>query len=446
MRRIILVILFSLLGISLSSAAIKRDSANTKMSGFFSSKNTTYIISYPHSFSYEVTVPEGCEIIFQGGSLKGSLVFRDTKLSGAVGLQGSTISGTVSNSVFEAEWLCYADGENDDANNINMMIQVCGNVHFGRGTYRLISQFDPPKDMIDSYRNMISSHIGIHRSDVSLKGEPGAIFQTAQPLGMICVYTIPHDIENSVSHIRIDGLTFHTENGGREFHQVQHTVKCIGVNDFRVTNCFFDDFWGDAICLCHYGDHPGTGEMIRNSHVVIRDNIIIGGPHYNTRNGVAVINGFDVLIDNNFIKRCARKDMPGAIDIEANNTAFTVRYITVSNNTIEDCGGTAGGICVNANDRGGEARNINILFNSIKNCTYGLAFVVNSDDTTDSYVIQGNVVDEDTIPLVFVGNGKSKNWVVRDNIFRKKSSITFPGKIQVSNLVSKDNIFGNTTK
>lgn len=443
--RILLLSIF-LSWLSLSAAVVKRDAADTRMSSFFSDKNTTYIINHPHSFANEVSIPEGCEIIFQGGSLKGNLIFNGTKLSGAVKLNGSDIAGSVSNSVFEAEWLCYADGVHDDARNINMMIEVCGNVHFGRGIYRLISQFDPPNDMIDKYRNMISSHIGIHKSDVSLQGEPGAILQTNQPLGMICVYTIPHNIDNSVSHIRINGLTFHTENDGKEFHQVQHTVKCIGVSDFRITNCFFDDFWGDAICLCHFGDHPGTGEMIRNSHVVIRDNIIIGGPHYNTRNGVAVINGFDVIIDNNFIKRCARKDMPGAIDIEANNSAFTIRYITVSNNTIEDCGGTAGGICVNANDRGGEARNINILFNNIKNCTYGLAFVVNSDNTTDSYIIQGNIVDEDTTPLIFIGSSKSKNWVVRDNIFKKKSSITFPGGIQVSNLYCKDNIFGNTIR
>ena len=186
--------------------------------------------------------------------------------------------------------------------------------------------------------------------------------------------------------------------------------------------------------------------MIRNSHVIIRDNIIVGGAHHNTRNGVSVQNGYDVLIDNNYIKSCAREGMPGAIDIEANNTAFTVRYITVSNNTIEDCRGTAGGICVHANSLGGEARNIRILNNCIKNCSYGLAFVVNSDYTTDSYLIQGNIVDEDTYPYIFVGTGKSKNWVVKDNIFRKKVPTSFPGSIRVINLTCKDNLIGSPEK
>lgn len=441
--RVLLVIVITLFNLSLFATSPKYDDVNDEINSFFSSKNTTYILRYHHSFNSSVSIPEGCSIIFQGGSLCGPITFMGTKLLGDVKLHGSLISGSISNTVFESEWLCFGDGSHDDAHNINMMIEVCGNIHFSKGIYRLISKFEPPKDMIDKYRNMISSHIGIHSSNVSLKGEPGAIFQTNQPLGMICVYTIPHDIENSVSHIRIDGLTFHTENDGKQFHQVQHTIKCIGVNDFRITNCFFDDFWGDAICLCHFGDHPGTGEMIRNSHVIIRDNIIIGGSHYNTRNGIAVINGFDVFIDNNYIKRCAKKDMPGAIDIEANNSAFTIRYITVSNNTIEDCGGTAGGICVHANDRGGEARNINILYNSIKNCSYGLAFVVNTDNTTESYVVQGNVVDKDTNPVIFVGNSKSNNWIIRDNIFGKRPSTSIPGKIQVSNLICKDNIFGN---
>ena len=201
----------------------------------------------------------------------------------------------------------------------------------------------------------------------------------------------------------------------------------------------FDDFYGDAICLHSYGDMPSTGERTRNSNVVIKNNHIKGGLHHSTRNGVSVVNGVNVRIENNIIEETSRYDMPGAIDVEANSHAFSIDNITIKGNTIRNCGGTAGGICINSKGLGAPASNIKIINNHISNCSYGLAFVVQTEGVTKNYIITGNVVEEDTKPLIFVGDGKSSNWTFKNNIFKRITTIKIPGNIKVDGLRLKNN-------
>ena len=97
------------------------------------------------------------------------------------------IFGCVSNATFDASWICAMDGVTDDAMNINEMIAVCINIFFPRGTYRLISSY-----------NQEDFHIGINHDDVSLTGEEGTVFLTKERLGMVCIFSKPYDIENSI--------------------------------------------------------------------------------------------------------------------------------------------------------------------------------------------------------------------------------------------------------
>lgn len=61
-----------------------------------------------------------------------------------------------------------------------------------------------------------------------------------------------------------------------------HTIKLIGVNGMIIKDCRFDDFWGDAICLSHYGDNPKTGERSRNQNIKLLSNSIIGSAYHIT--------------------------------------------------------------------------------------------------------------------------------------------------------------------
>ena len=420
------------------------DMPDTDMRNFFSRENTQYIIRHPHHWNIVITIPTGCELNFQGGLLSGGIVFNGTKLCGNVRLQGSNISGTIVNRDFYSKWLCYADGIHDDAENINQMINVGSNILFTKGTYRLVSLCEPSVGL-DPKLWKYPYHIGINKSHVSMKGiEDGVVIYTSEVAGTICIYSLPGVATNTIKGVSIENITFRTANNGTDFHEYLHIIKTIGVDGLNITDCRFDDFWGDAICLSTYGDIPSTGERARNSNVKIQKNTITGGSHYNTGNGISVINGKNVVIDGNIIKHTSKKHMPGAIDVEANNSAYTVDGITISNNVIQNCHGTAGGIAINANQYGAPAHNIKILNNHISGCTSGLAFYVKSDNTTSNYTVVGNVVDSDTPPFKFYGKGKSTNWIFKNNKFHRPTLNNIPGDIKVSRLTKRGNKYAFT--
>lgn len=397
-----------------------------------------YIIRYHHHFVDTLTIPYGCELYFKDGSLSGPIKFCNTKLSGDVNLKGSSISGTVKNSTFNASWLCAMDGMTDDAQCINEMISVCSHVVFQKGLYRLVSMYNVNDQVTKEYASSIKAHIGICQSNLTLTGEDGAVFLTEKPLGTICIFSKPNQIDNSIGNITISGLTFTVCNDGKEFHEFMHTIKLIGVNGMTIKNCKFNDFWGDAICLSHYGDTPETGERTRNQNVKILNNTIIGGDHHNNRNGISVVSGRDVLVANNIIKNTSRKNMPGGIDIEPNNSAYTIEKIRIENNLFEDIKGSGGAICiVTFND--GPAHNVSILHNKIKRSTNGVFIYVKTENTTDSFVIKGNEMDSETRPFYFVGKGTSKDWLISDNVYEKAYKQNIPGDIRVDNLIVRKN-------
>lgn len=412
------------------------DSVDNDLENLIQCGGTRYVIQYRHVFVDTLTIPLGCELFFDGGSLSGPIIFSETKLSGNVDLKGSSLFGRIRNKVFEADWICAMDGMTDDAQNVNDMIRICDNVHFPKGQYKLKSKFNPEGKVDKSFHPSIMSHIGIYRSNVKLIGDNGAEFVTDEPLGTINVFSKPNQIENSIRNIEISGLTFTVHNDGKEFHEFMHTIKLMGVNGMTIENCKFNDFWGDAICLSHYGDNPQTGERTRNQNVRIMNNKIIGGEKHSNRNGISVISGKNVIIGGNTIKNTSRKDMPGGIDVEPNNSAYTIENIMIEKNVLENIQSNAIQIYI---PKGGPAHNVTIKSNTIKSCRSGLCIGIVSDNTTDGIRIIGNRIDTKTLPYNFVGSAHSADWVISNNVFLHPSLQEIPGDIKVENLLVKNN-------
>lgn len=435
MRNLFVCFLLCLFSNAYSAKTIY-DTERCNIKEVFKGGQATYVIRNSHQFSDTLFVPQNSEIRFEGGSLSGPIVFNNTELSGQVILKGSSIIGSICNETFDASWLCAMDGVNDDAKNINEMIEVCGHVYFPRGTYRLISRYHLTGMLHQKPHKAIKAHIGICKSDVDLIGESGATFVTEDSLGTICLFSQPNQIPNSISDITIKNITFNVHNDGIVFHEFLHTIRAIGVNGLTIENCTFNDFWGDAICLSHYGDNPQTGERTRNQNVRIINNTINGDSH-NNRNGISVISGKNVLIKGNVIKNTSRKDMPGGVDVEPNNRAYTIENIRIEGNSIECVYGHA--IKIHTKKEA-PAHHIEVISNMIKNCMKsGIAIVIKTEDTSDSIIIQNNHVFADTKPYMFVGKGRSKNWVISDNIFECPVWQSIPGDITVENLVVKNN-------
>lgn len=415
------------------------DSPECDIRALFSKDNAKYIIRYNHVFRDTLYIPDNCELRFRGGSMAGPLVFNSTKLSGGVNLKGSSIKGVIKNKKFDASWLCEKDGVTDDAKSINEIIAVCSSVYFPKGTYRLISEYNPKGKVPKGYESSIKAHIGINKSNVSLIGEDGCFFATNEETGTICCFSQPKAIDNSIKNLRIENITFTTDNDGKNYLGMTHTLKLIGVDGMHIKDCTFDNYWGDAICLSHYGDTPSTGERTLNQNFVITGNTI-RGRGYN-RNGISIVSGKNILIKNNKLINTSRDDKPGGIDIEPNNSAYTIENIRIEKNTLKDIQGSGGAICIVV-DNDGPAHGIYVVGNTISNSRNGLFIRVYTDNTTDNFVIKNNTFDSKTPPFFFSGSGTSNNWVVRGNVFKKPNKKTIPGDIKVDNLEVRRNKSG----
>ena len=433
-QRFLSLILFSLLACTSYSQTIP-DSPNTDLRRFFTQAGATYLIKHPHQTGTTITLPPNVTLQFQGGSIAGKLVFNNTQLNGNAKLHGSSISGTLKNKTFNAKWLCYADGKKDDAKNINFILAMCNEVFFPKGTYLLESMHQPP------YRINKPYHIGIHRSNIKITGEKGATLKTKTKAGTLCIYSKPNDISNSIHNITIEGLTFTVQNESTEWDPYQehcHTISLIGVNRCNIERCTFKNFWGDAICLNHYGDNTSTGERARNMNVVIRNNQINGYKCCN-RNGISIINGQNVIIEKNQLKNTSHPSMPGAIDIEANNQAYTVDNITIRDNRIDNSQGKNGAISVISNKEGAPAHNIEITNNKITNSRRAFRFYVWTDYAASHITVKNNWVDKNTDPWVWDGKGRTRNWVFTGNTFLRKTNKKFGQDVKFEGLTYKNN-------
>ena len=412
------------------------DSEAKNIHALLKNSRAKYVIRNFHQFKDTLYIPQGCYMFFEGGSLSGPIVFDDTKLGGQVNLRGSSISGSIRNKTFDASWLCYMDGITDDAPRINEMIELCGNVFFPKGSYRLISAFNPEGKLPKELHSSVNGHIAINKSNVTLEGETGTTFITDEPLITLSVFSQPNDIVHSISNVKIQNITFEVHNDGKNFHEFMHTIKVIGINGLLIEGCTFKDFWGDAICLSHYGDTPGTGERTRNQNVKILNSTIVGGDHHNNRNGISVINGKNVLIKENIIRNTSRKDMPGGIDVEPNNLAYTIDNISILDNILEKIRTNAIQVYI---PKGSPAHNIAIKRNTVKSSGNGIYIGINSDNTTDNLTISNNIIDSNTNPYCFDGNGLSNKWTICGNTFDRPCRQVIPGNIKVANLVVKNN-------
>lgn len=412
------------------SGNVVQDNLNSDLRDLISKGNTTYIIRHKHKVD-SITIPKGVQLHFDGGSIEGKICFKDTYLSGKVNLCCSVLSGKISNSCFHSGWLCYGDGIHDDAANINNMISICDSIVFQKGTYLLTSVHVPNMQIENSLRKNVLSHIGIYESHKHLQGTDSVVFLTKDEKNTCSVYSIPNNIPNSIRNISIRNIIFKVENDKKNFNEFSHTIKLMGVDSLLVENCTFHDFWGDAICLSHYGDTPSTGERTRNSNVRILNNMIYGGSH-NNRNGISVISGQHVWIVGNQIYETCKKGMPGAIDVEPNNSVYTVKDIIIRNNIIS--GSAGAGICLVSQGEGAPFYDIIISANKVSKVVYGIAIVIETDNSTANIKICDNVFIDTRKDYNFSGKGNSRNWEIRNNSSTPSFELDIKKGLSVSDL------------
>lgn len=129
------------------------------------------------------------------------------------------------------------------------------------------------------------------------------------------------------------------------FNEFYHLISLNGVRNCVVQRVFFSSFSGDGLYL---GSGDTAGQERHNFNVSVRD-CYFDGVNYENRNAISVIDGDGVFIEGNTFYRCVKSTMPGAVDIEPDQTWHVVKNIRVSNNKFKAVGGNIGVVsCVMA--------------------------------------------------------------------------------------------------
>jgi hypothetical protein len=122
------------------------------------------------------------------------------------------------------------------------------------------------------------------------------------------------------------------------FSEHRHLLNLNAASDVLVENVHFIAMRGDGIYLGG-GNVPDIER--HNTNVTIRG-CFFDGLINDNRQAISIIDGDNILIENNVFDRISRPDMPGVIDIEPNNFSeayYIVNNIVINNNTFRRSNG-----------------------------------------------------------------------------------------------------------
>jgi archaellum component FlaG (FlaF/FlaG flagellin family) len=177
------------------------------------------------------------------------------------------------------------------------------------------------------------------------------------------------------------------------FNEYMHLVHMHDASNVRFNNVLFTGFQGDGISI-NRGNQVAQEDFARNSYNIKIEGCIFNGINRNNRNGISLGGCSVVVVDKCTFRNCTRFNMPGPINIEPGWNFQKCDNITVSNCTIDSCGGIGAVLLqVNGSDNGvNQTLRRNFIFSNIviRNCkdasateTYGF-YITNTDNSFTS--------------------------------------------------------------
>lgn len=275
---------------------------------------TVYLGNYAGTVSYRcdacVTIPAGCQLLFQGGSISGgAIIGTNTQIIAArqaifndIHISGSWMVPNITSAWFA------------DASQNNVLRQV-----FALQNGDIL--------------NTIIIEEGEYTVSVDVDGR--AALECLSNLNLVVNGTINLEVNDfgtsfillckGVNHINISG------SGAIVGDKLTHTgttgewgmgLEIYGSNFITIKDLKVEDCWGDCIYI------GGNG-----SANIILDNCYLDNAR---RNGVSITNGYNVVIQNCRIENVGGTNPQSAIDIETNTNKYASN-ILVSNNFIDNC-------------------------------------------------------------------------------------------------------------
>ena len=244
------------------------------------------------------------------------------------------------------------DGVTDDRAAIQLAINAVqtaggGQVYFPAGTYLIDSNPINPGTTFPERDGLV-----VTASNISFYGDGKAsiIKQSNNNVTLVAIDGSLSPINSfSIENLALHGPTarYVFPNSLPRREQNVHLLKFINVRSATVTNNLFYAFQGDGLSLDQAFDYEGPppyAQTRHNTNISVSNNLFDGFDN-NTRNGISVIDGDNIVVNGNVFKNIAKQYMPGSIDIEPNPYPYyIVRNIIVSSNMFENCQGSNGHI------------------------------------------------------------------------------------------------------
>ena len=220
------------------------------------------------------------------------------------------------------------DGTTDDTAAIQAAVNASDGVFFPSGTYKVTSPVTLKAN--NTVFGEGASSV-IFYAAVSPPNSQGAFFAKS---GSSTTY---------IDNITICDLKFLGQVATLGFSEFVHLISLNGVRNCVVERCVIEGFRGDGIYI---GSGDTGAEERHNINVTVRD-CYINGVNNDNRNGVSIVDGSGINIDNNYFVNTTRSNMPGAIDVEPDSNVYhIIRDISIRNNRIVSCGGNVGNISI----------------------------------------------------------------------------------------------------
>jgi len=177
------------------------------------------------------------------------------------------------------------------------------------------------------------------KSKLALVGDgSGSVLQGRA--GVILLQGLSPSPGTFLENIELRGLRLTGAVTKAGFAEHVHLVSIAGVRNLLVDDVHFIGFQGDGLYLGASTDNSRHNLDVR---VV---NCTFDGIDKNNRNCLSVIDGDGVSVRGCIFRRSSRRDMPGFIDVEPNDSANVVRNIQITGNHFEDTDGAVGAVSI----------------------------------------------------------------------------------------------------
>lgn len=419
--------------------------------------NTIYHIQYDYDLNGEtITLPAGCVLKFEGGSIgNGTIIFNGTiiKADGIAFKSNITISAssTLAGDV-KVGW--FAGVENDSVKLNTLLNSGADNIYLDKKVYHVHgTQQVQDEEMVDSQDNTYRKYnIGsewlfcllLNNITSKIHWNGATLQQDAESTSMCPVIGLIncHNIE--ISNLTIIGdKLIHLITTGQWCHGIAILPDCDGI---EIHDATIEENYGDGICLVNNSTNEEQATFYAKN-ISIHD-CVFGNT---IRNNISTISGSDIDIRNNIFRRVdSDLNADGTalvtdchahlfIDMEVNYSWQVIKNVNIAGNSMYSnkiaLNNTSGGISF---AQKGIINNVQIIGNTIEKCYY-YAISWGSNTPSSVFFIENNRVVGDslygalyitTITKSYIRNntfvGVKIGYLGNDNVNINGTNIKFP--------------------